>query len=51
MVMTDRDDKKKREELPDGLIKPGRMTTTADPVMRKKAEAVIRKYEGESNQA
>lgn len=33
-----------RGDLPDGLLEPGRMTTTADPIMRKQAEDVIQEH-------
>lgn len=45
------DEEEDLKQLPDGLIKPGRMTTTADPVMRKEAKAFLDKHADEADLA
>lgn len=32
------------DELPEGFFKPGSMTTTADPEMRRRAQRTIEKH-------
>ncbi len=44
-----RDEEEDPDQLPDGLIKPGRMTTTADPVMRKEAKEFLEKHAEETD--
>lgn len=45
--MTQTEDGDERRKLPKGFLKPGRLTTTADPEMRKRAERIIREHKEE----
>lgn len=51
MKDTSNDEEENLKQLPDGLIKPGRMTTTADPVMRKEAKAFLEKHADDADLA
>lgn len=44
MAMSEPDDDGRRK-LPEGFLRPGRLTTTADPEMRERAKRIIREHE------
>lgn len=51
MAMTESDDEGRRK-LPEGFLRPGRLTTTADPEMRRRAKRILREHrEDDENEA
>lgn len=51
MAEAEAGDERERRKLPKGFLKPGRLTTTADPEMRKRAERIIREHREEMEEA
>lgn len=43
--MGEEKDENDRRTMPEGILEPGRLTTTADPEMRERAERIIREHE------
>lgn len=42
--MAESSDEDQRRKMPEGILQPGRLTTTSDPEMRKRAERILQEH-------